>query len=142
MSSIVYMLSDKEPQLGHNSVQRTPTDVLDFGFTAGETYLEGLQNEREGCRLSSHRAYLRQVPSLNAFLQGFPIHLQYYSEQVQEAVPGILMPAVVEEIELSHIEREIDLRDASIGAHHLAQPRPGALQGVAVYPPRAYSPAL
>jgi hypothetical protein len=80
MSSTVYMLSGKEPQLGHNSVQRTPTGVLDFGFAAGETDLEGLQNAREGCRLSGHRAYLRQVPSLDAFLQGFPIHLQYYRE--------------------------------------------------------------
>ena len=120
MSSTVYMVSSKELLSGHHSGERASTGILGFGFAAGKTVLRGEWNRREGCGLSGHRAYLRRPPSFDAFLQGFPVHLQYHCEQVQGAVPGILMPAVIEELELSHIEREVDLRDASIGAHHLA----------------------
>jgi hypothetical protein len=85
--------------------------------------------------LTSHGANLRKFSSLNLAQQlcrSGGIQLKEHLKHVQGAVPMVLMPPIVQKLELGDVERQVDLGNAPIGAHHLAQPRPGTLDGVAM----------
>ena len=58
--------------------------------------------------------------------------MEEHLKHVQGAVPMVLMPPIVQKLELGDIERQVDFGDTAIGADHLSQPRPGTLDGVAM----------
>jgi hypothetical protein len=101
--------------------------------------------------LSCHWTHLRQLRRFDALQPVLPdqagqvsrtgsVYLKRDLEHIQGTVPAILVAAVVQELELRHVQRQVDpsassgqaLGHAAEGADHCAQPRPGALHGIAV----------
>ncbi len=88
-----------------------------------------------GRGLSGHRAYLRELRRLHAAQQSGRlggVHLKERLEHIQGAIPEVLVAAIEHKLELRHVERQVDLRNAAIGAEHLPQPGPGTFHGVTV----------
>ena len=135
----MYRLNSRTPQLNRKRGQEVLCRCAELCLVTGGTRL-GCRGEWRWCELSGHWAHLCQLTSLNTLAQGFPVHLQRHLKHVQGAVPRVLVTAIVEELELGHVEREVDLRDAPIGAYHLAQPRSGTLHRVAMHLPTGVLP--
>jgi len=89
-----------------------------------------MKGEKEGCPVRP--TYAGQENRPRRWTSCIGIKLKQGLQQVQGPIPMVLMATVVQELELSNVEGQVDFGHPAIRAHHLTQPGPGTLHAIAV----------